>query len=109
MRAEVAEILTRARSQPCADCGRRFPPQAMDFDHVLGAKEMDIIGMRRHGRERVRAEIAKCDVVCATCHRRRTRRRRIRAALIASYGWVPRESNPKPLPVELETQVGAGV
>jgi hypothetical protein len=96
MREDVGAIIERAKSQPCADCGRSFPPQAMDFDHVRGHKEMDVTGMRRHGRSRVLNEIDKCDVVCATCHRRRTQRRRLRGKTAASYGWVPRGSNPKP-------------
>jgi hypothetical protein len=76
MRAEVEAAIRAAKSVPCADCGRRLPPQAMDFDHVRDVKEMDVQGMRRHGRARVLAEIAKCEVVCAACHRRRTRDRR---------------------------------
>ena len=25
-------------AKPCADCGRKFPPVALDLDHVRGAK-----------------------------------------------------------------------
>ena len=59
---------------PCADCGNHFPHVCMDFDHigddkthavarlVAGARSLDLI----------KAEIAKCEIVCANCHRIRT-------------------------------------
>jgi hypothetical protein len=57
------------------------------FDYV-GDKSFDI-GQKllHHGWEEVR-ETAKCEVVCATCHRRRTGRRRgaVRAMLTETEG-----------------------
>jgi hypothetical protein len=49
----------------------------MDFDHVTGEKLDDICGMRMRtvSREAILAEIEKCEVVCATCHRARTHAR----------------------------------
>jgi hypothetical protein len=48
----------------------------MDLDHVRGQKEFKVSEAvaRAYGTNlaRVRAEIAKCDVVCANCHRIRT-------------------------------------
>jgi hypothetical protein len=44
----------------------------MDFDHVGDDKILDISHMRRHNLDKLRAEIAKCEVVCACCHRIRT-------------------------------------
>jgi hypothetical protein len=32
------EIIEAAKSVPCMDCGGRFPPYVMDFDHVRGVK-----------------------------------------------------------------------
>lgn len=32
------ELVRRAKSRPCADCGQAFPPHVMDFDHVRGRK-----------------------------------------------------------------------
>lgn len=77
-RAEENErIIRRAKDIPCADCGQRFAPSQMDFDHVRGIKEFNIGDAKRKvGSERLEAEITKCDVVCAVCHRIRTRRRR---------------------------------
>lgn len=55
----------------CVDCGES-DPLVLEFDH-LGDKSFNIAdGMRRRSWETVLAEIAKCEVVCANCHRRRT-------------------------------------
>lgn len=62
---------------PCADCGERFDPVCMDFDHVTGEKESNVslLMTRTHSIETLKAEIAKCEVVCSNCHRIRTRAR----------------------------------
>ena len=75
--AGLKRLLREAKSVPCTDCGGTFIPQAMDFDHVRGEKEFALSDARvsRHSRAAVLAEIAKCEVVCATCHRIRTVRR----------------------------------
>lgn len=67
------EILKQA---PCAECSRHFPPQAMDFDHVRGRKVADVSRMMEKPFHQLVAEVAKCEVVCAACHRIRTKRRR---------------------------------
>lgn len=56
------------------DCGYREHPAALDFDHRdPTAKRMSSIAKHLTRRwEVVLAEIAKCDVVCANCHRIRT-------------------------------------
>jgi len=71
--------LRSAKDAPCVDCGGRFPPECMDFDHVRGTKSFNV-GTRARGRwELLAAEIAKCEVVCANCHRTRTVNRRKKA------------------------------
>jgi hypothetical protein len=56
---------------PCADC-RETDPIILEFDH-RGDKEFDIArGIRGRNWRAVLDEIAKCDVVCPNCHRRRT-------------------------------------
>lgn len=62
-------------SKPCLDCGRKYPSYVMDFDHRdPSTKEFSVSSAFRVGtsKERVEAEIAKCDLVCANCHRERT-------------------------------------
>jgi hypothetical protein len=59
------------RDRPCTDCGET-DPLVLEFDH-LGDKSFNIAkGLRTHSWQAVLDEIAKCEVVCANCHRRRT-------------------------------------
>jgi len=68
-RAVVSEL----KATPCQDCGGQFPPCCMDFDHVRDTKFRDIgLMVSRNNIEAIRTEIAKCDLVCACCHRVRT-------------------------------------
>jgi hypothetical protein len=73
-----AAMLDRLRRVPCADCGGQFEPCSMDFDHRDPmAKSSMVPGMiGRAGDARILAEVAKCDIVCANCHRTRTIERR---------------------------------
>lgn len=59
--------------KPCADCGQVYPPYVMDFDHRdPPLKTRGVTNMLMYSKERILAEIAKCDLVCANCHRVRT-------------------------------------
>lgn len=70
-RQSVVEFVRRAKEIPCTDCGLRYPYYVMDFDHK-GDKKFNLAQCRRKGMNIVKREIAKCDVVCANCHRQRT-------------------------------------
>lgn len=63
-------------TQRCIDCGES-DPVVLDFDH-LRDKRGSVAQMVVSGAswESVEAEIAKCEVRCANCHRRRTARDR---------------------------------
>lgn len=77
-RIRLYALLDRYRSQPCKDCGLAFPPYVMDFDHRDGTtKVMCVTTMaaRNFGRDKILAEISKCDVICASCHKARTYKR----------------------------------
>ena len=67
-------------SHPCVDCGER-DPIVLEFDHVRGEKLGDVSAIVNSGRplRTVEAEIAKCEVRCANCHRRVTQLRRQQA------------------------------
>ncbi|TXS08238.1 hypothetical protein EAO71_37190 [Streptomyces sp. ms191] len=57
----------------CSDCGYRENAVALDFDHLPGVeKKYRIACMAGMRRELIDAEIEKCEVVCANCHRIRT-------------------------------------
>ena len=74
-RAALRHILQAAKDRPCADCGRRYPAYVMDFDHRDPTEKRFNIGrdaLNRCSEPTLRAEIRKCDVVCANCHRVRT-------------------------------------
>lgn len=63
------------KSGPCVDCGRSFPPECMDFDHRKRAQKTFNVSTGLHRsrpKEVILDEIAKCDLVCANCHRIRT-------------------------------------
>lgn len=61
----------------CVDCGYNANPVALDFDHLPGTEKKHRIATMAAGlrRELIDAEIAKCEVVCANCHRIRTNER----------------------------------
>lgn len=51
-----------------------YPPCVMEFDHLeSGSKCFDVSKKAIWGsKKRILSEIAKCDLVCANCHRIRT-------------------------------------
>jgi hypothetical protein len=65
-------------THPCVDCGET-DVIVLEFDHVRGKKRDSISRMLACGVSvaTIDKEIAKCDVRCANCHRRKTHERRI--------------------------------
>lgn len=61
-------------NKPCLDCHICYPFYILDFDHVRGPKINDISTMVAKGRSifHIEQEIAKCDLICANCHRHRS-------------------------------------
>ena len=61
------------RRSRCVDCGVG-DLVVLEFDHVRGEKRGNVTELARDGCSlaRLKAEIVKCDVRCASCHRRRT-------------------------------------
>jgi 5-methylcytosine-specific restriction endonuclease McrA len=69
----AAFLVEYFRTHPCVDCGER-DPLVLDFDH-LGEKTFSIArGLRDRSWATLLREIAKCEVRCANCHRRKTAR-----------------------------------
>ena len=88
----AAFLIEYFRAHPCADCGET-DPVVLEFDH-RGDKAFTIGAALRDRRwDDILDEIAKCDVVCANCHRRRiaTQRGFVRAAIALgrSTGELP--------------------
>ena len=76
-RRKIRALVKELKGVPCVDCGESYPSYVMDFDHISDDKACNVSEMvtRTVGEETLRAEVAKCEVVCANCHRERTHRR----------------------------------
>src|SRR3989344_6315332 len=71
-------FLNKIKGKPCADCGKQYPFYVMDLDHKnYKTKINDVAYMvtRNWSLEKIKIEVAKCEVVCANCHRIRTFRK----------------------------------
>lgn len=70
---KAAYKLDYLRTHPCVDCGES-DPLLLDFDHRRGETKVNDVSRLIWERkwEIVKAEIAKCDVRCVRCHRRKT-------------------------------------
>ena len=82
-----AWLLTYLREHPCVDCGTS-DIRVLEFDHRDGTTKVRAIALlagQGFGLARVQAEIAKCDVRCANCHRIRTH---------AQRGWWGKDLSP---------------
>ena len=98
-------LIAGLKSAPCLDCGGQFHSSQMDFDHVRGQKVSEVPILRSNAA--ILEEAAKCEVVCANCHRVRTQKKvtaRIYVSELSS-GWVNRvpgtpQTNFVPQPVK---------
>ncbi|QKJ19170.1 hypothetical protein [Microbacterium hominis] len=79
--------MAEQKANPCHDCGVQHPATVMEFDHLPGhVKTAGVADMvqsrvlhtlpdgstRAYTLEEIAAEIAKCELVCANCHRLRS-------------------------------------
>jgi hypothetical protein len=60
-------------THPCVDCSEA-DIRLLEFDHVRGHKAANISRLLTQGCNwsTIEAEIAKCEIRCANCHRKRT-------------------------------------
>lgn len=71
------DLINSYKSKPCTDCGKTYPPYVMDLDHIDPTQKIEKVSTMRRRRmafSTIIAEIEKCEVVCANCHRERTNR-----------------------------------
>ena len=70
------KFLEALKNAPCMDCKKKYPPWVMDFDHRDGETKIRSVSRMAitdtSNLEVIKQEIAKCDLVCANCHRQRT-------------------------------------
>lgn len=73
-RTNTQVIWKLKESTPCADCKQRYPHYVMDFDHRPGTEKIAGVSRlaRSAGMDTLMAEVSKCDIVCANCHRERS-------------------------------------
>lgn len=68
---EVQEYLRAYKvSLGCFDCGYQNHHAALEFDHILGNKELNVCNAKSINQ--AKKEIEKCQVVCSNCHKIRT-------------------------------------
>jgi len=75
-RKNQRDFVSQLKNMPCTDCGKKYPPYVMDFDHRDGNHKNGNIGslvsQAYFTKEKLLEEIQKCDLVCSNCHRIRT-------------------------------------
>lgn len=74
IRRKISNLIIKAKDKPCVDCGRELPHYCMDLDHLPGSIKIDNVSclVKKCSVKIIETEIAKCEVVCAVCHRIRT-------------------------------------
>lgn len=64
-------IRAQKEGKSCAECGFA-DPRALDFHHrdsTLKEFDLSVAWQKGWSKKRIAAEIAKCDIICANCHR----------------------------------------
>lgn len=82
------EFVNNLKNKPCIDCGKTFPPECMEYDHLLNKVEIIGYAYRKWSKTHLLEEIAKCELVCVLCHRNRTYLRKQEVA----KGWQNTQS-----------------
>lgn len=74
---KIQDLVSKYKSEnPCCDCHKKYDPICMDFDHINDDKIKNVSALVNHGSfKKIKEEIDKCELVCANCHRIRTRDR----------------------------------
>ena len=85
-RRKLREEVNKIKDVSCMDCGVKYSPWVMHFDHREGNERKGEACISRlvceYRKKKVFEEIAKCDIVCANCHAERTHQRQ--AALMSA-------------------------
>lgn len=68
--------LLKAHGEACVDCGVKYSPYVMQFDHRDTSSKELAIAKYGVSYDTLYKETLKCDLVCANCHAERTHRQR---------------------------------
>jgi hypothetical protein len=69
------ELVESLKNVPCAICGEMYKHWQMDFDHIERSskvKPVSVMAMAGYAMKTLLAEIAKCQVICVLCHRKKS-------------------------------------
>lgn len=93
--AEWVAYISKLKDVPCASCQGIFAPHVMDFDHRDPTSKIGEVS-RSFGLAWGAAEIQKCDILCACCHRLRTYLARTKSGGGGRKRLILRELKAKP-------------
>lgn len=70
-RQEKRAFVEQSKCKPCERCGLSFPAVCMDLHHRDPSTKLFGVasGLIQHSYAELSAEIAKCAILCACCHR----------------------------------------
>ena len=74
-RRAAKDKIRALKDNPCTDCRERHPYYVMQFDHKPGETKVECVAVmvsKNAAWARIEKEVAKCDLVCANCHAKRT-------------------------------------
>lgn len=75
-RARIRKLVQEYKEErPCHDCHNKFPHYVTEFDHARGSKRFNIGSLHTLVWSIILKELAKCDLVCANCHKIRSHKR----------------------------------
>lgn len=81
LRERNKAVVREAMQSGCVDCGIK-DIRVLDFDHLRDKSyNVSELANFQSSIERIKDEIAKCEVVCSNCHRIRTHNRRLEKKL----------------------------
>lgn len=75
VKTSIKKFIYWLKDKPCKDCGIKYSPWIMDFDHRDPKKKLYKISAMisvNAKLEDIKLEADKCDVVCSNCRRERT-------------------------------------
>lgn len=67
------DIINKFKNKPCTMCGHQYELYNMQIDHIdSSVKLYDVCQLKSRKLEILGAELVKCQVLCALCHRRKS-------------------------------------
>lgn len=71
-RRAMKQFIDDEKGTLCRECGGTFSPCQLDCDHLVPSlKRGKVSLMRSRSKANIHTEIAKCQILCAVCHRRK--------------------------------------